>query len=145
MPLTYGVNLHFLRTKECRPNLFSFKNSGSIFPFFPKGFSLADILSGGSYNDYRISKKRKSLFAADTSAKQKNKVDFCIYIIATEIDEFSSQNLRRKSRICGRNSRISTFDCRYQSPQRKPCPRFQPGRSNINIAFKEFVNPRNMY
>jgi len=39
-------------------------------------------------NDYRMSKRETSLFAADKSAEAKSFFAFCNYIIVTEIDKF---------------------------------------------------------
>ena len=57
------------------------------------------IVQSTCYNDYRIAKRHKDLFAADISAEQKAGVAFCIYIIATEIGKFHSRNLFANQRF----------------------------------------------
>jgi len=65
------------------------------------------------YNDYRMSKRQKSLFAADFSAVAKSqKLLFASISLQQKSTNFLSEFVS-KSKICSRNSRISTFDCRY--------------------------------
>ena len=70
---------------------------------------------GKLYNDYRMSKRQKSLFAADFSAVAKSpKVLFASISLQQKSTNFLSKFVS-KSKICSRNSRISTFDCRYNN------------------------------
>ena len=60
-----------------------------------------------------MSKRQKSLFAADFSAVAKSqKLLFASISFGQKSTNFLSKFVS-KSKICCRNSRISTFDCRY--------------------------------
>ena len=66
-------------------------------------------------NDCRMSKRQKSLFAADFSAASKSKkLLFASISFGQKSTNFLSKFVS-KSKICCRNSRISTFDCRYNT------------------------------
>ena len=68
-----------------------------------------------------MSKRQKSLFAADFSAASKSKkLLFASISFGQKSTNFLSKFVS-KSKICSRNSRISTFDCRYNllKPTRK--------------------------
>mgnify|MGYP003293436044 CR=1 FL=1 len=64
-------------------------------------------------NDYRMSKRQKSLFTADFSADAKSQKQLFASISLQQKSTNFLSKFVSKSKICCRNSRISTFDCRY--------------------------------
>ena len=84
-----------------------------------------------------MSKRQKSLFAADFSAVAKSKK---LLFASTSLQQKSTNFLPKfvsKSKICSRNSRISTFDCRYGSPYD-----FKSNKRAFSTAAKSSANRR---
>ena len=72
----------------------------------------------GVNNDYRMSKRQKSLFAADFSAVAKSqKLLFASISLQQKSTNFLPKFVS-KSKICCRNLKISTFDWRYYVDER---------------------------
>ena len=102
-----------LLMKKClhRKGLFS----PCCFYFFPT-LALVDKLW---YNDYRMAKRRQKPFRGWQISPTKSRRGFLFLYHWNRNRQISWAKFACKSEICCRNSKISTFDCRYNVEKRR--------------------------
>ena len=81
---------------------------------YQKGYeAFSRLILDCRYNDYRISKRLRSLFAADASAEQKAESGFLLLYHCNRNLQISKRNLDANHRFAVEIFKISTLDCRY--------------------------------